>query len=57
VLKDKFSPFGSVGRVVVTYSNRTGTPMNALIEFETATDAEAAIKSCKVGEAGFAFVN
>jgi len=54
ILRDRYSPFGTLGRILVTFSSRTGSAWNALVEFETASDAEAAIKANQ--GAGFAFV-
>jgi|JI10StandDraft_1071094.scaffolds.fasta_scaffold1445927_2 RNA recognition motif-containing protein len=55
LIRDRFSKFGTVGRIILTSSHRTGEALSALVEFETASDAEAAIKACE-GKAGFAFV-
>ncbi len=55
-LRDRLSAFGTIGRVTITMNNRTGAAVNSLVEFETASEAEAAIKASN-GQAGFAFVD
>jgi hypothetical protein len=57
-LRDLFSTFGRVERIVVNKSFRSGVASSALVEFEMASECEAAIagdlpEGCK---AGFAFV-
>jgi hypothetical protein len=56
-LRDVFSTFGRVERIVVNKSFRSGVASSALVEFEMASECEAAIagdlpEGCK---AGFAF--
>jgi outer membrane biosynthesis protein TonB len=55
-LRDRFSAYGMVGRIYVNRSLRTGLATSALVEFEVATEAEAAIASCN-GRAGFAVLD
>jgi type IV secretory pathway VirB10-like protein len=55
-LRDRFSAYGMVGRIFLNRSLRTGLATSALIEFEVATEAEAAIASCN-GRAGFAVLD
>ena len=55
-LRDRFSVHGMVGRIFVNRSLRTGLAVSALLEFEVATEAEAAIAACK-GRAGFAVLD
>ncbi len=55
-LRDRFSVFGTVGRIFVNRSLRSGHATSAFLEFEVATEAEAAIASCG-GHGGFAVVD